>query len=209
MIFEAFDSFGFSSFDMSEYLKLWIDIWAAIDIYVKYVLASVFLLMGIMLTYKKLIFYKKYPPKIKVGIYQPIVPEIWLAYIYYILAVGMFTNLLPNVIIFFANFEPHPFIFRILRTAGLDGIIDFVLPYSAEWETLSDIQKIIMLIIGNVSLAGFSSLLFGILIFINQGLKNKKFIAIPLIISGITILVIFGIEPGMKLLTLPINILYQ
>ena len=163
--------------------------------WIKYLLASIFLIIGVLLIYKQH-FNRKHRTKIKVNYYQPIIPEIWLAFIYLLLAFGIYTHILLYLMLWISELSPTPLIFALLKNFNLIEFAEMIIPYDIGWNNLTNFQQLAMLLIGLASISGGTSLIYGVLVYFNKGIDSKKKTAIPSIILVLRfgVFVIFLIE---------------
>lgn len=198
MLFFDFDPFSGFITSFSDVIDMIINIYILVMPCIKNLFATIFLIMGILLIYK-IFFKRRKNVKIKTGYYQPVIPETLLGIFYIILAWGLYFDFILILIISIAEFSPPPLIFYIIDSLELTDFADLFIPLTSEWQNLNNLQLLSMLIIGTISIIGFISLSYGILVFVNKDLKGKKY-SLGSIIGGFAIILFLGLSPGASLL---------
>lgn len=198
MIFFDFNPFNSFNFKIDEFLTAIINILINFYGYAKYLFATIFLVIGILIFYKKF-YLRNRIKKYKTENYHVLVPEVIVAFVYIIVAFGLYFNFIIALILNLAELAPPPMIFDILSLFDFFDLSNMISPTSQEWGYLTIYEQISILIIGTISLFGFLTLIFGILIFIDKDLWGKKS-GFKWIISGFFIVFILGVSPGCSLL---------
>ena len=198
MIFFDFNPFSSFNFKIDEFLRIMINIFITFYGYAKYLFATIFLVIGILIFYKKF-YLRNRIKKFKDYNYHVLVPEVIVALVYIVVAFGLYFNFIIALILNLAELAPPPMIFDILSLFDFFDLSNMIFPQSQEWEYLTIYEQLSILIIGTFSLTGFLTLLFGILIFIDKDLKGKKS-GFKWIILGFFKVLILGVSPGFSLL---------
>jgi len=198
MILFDFNPFNNFNFKIDDVLMAIINILITFYGYAKYLFATIFLVIGILIFYKKF-YLRNRIKKYKTENYHVIVPEVIVAIIYIIVAFGLYFNFILALILNLAEFAPPPMIFEFLSLFDFFDLSYMISPTSQEWGYLTINEQLIILLIGTFSLFGFLTLIFGILIFIDKDLWGKKS-GFKWIISGFFIVFILGVSPGVSLL---------
>jgi len=74
-----------------------------------------------------------------------------------------------------------------------------VIPLTPKWSNLTQIEQMVLLIIGIVSMLGFFSFIYGIILITGQGFYNRHK-GVKITVTSVIILFIFGVSPGISLL---------
>ncbi len=90
-------------------------------------------------------------------------------------------------------------IFNVISMNDIVELHAMVMPLTPEWSNLTQIEQIILLLIGIISMVGFFLFIYGATLIIGQGFYGKHK-GIKIIITSVIIFFILGVSPGISLL---------
>lgn len=202
MIFEGFDFFKSFMGNPNEYFNDIITNILAFLPYVKYIVGMIFLIFGILMFLNKDKHWNKNNDHFQVkdnykNLKRPI--KLISAIICVIIALGFYFNILLLIVYFLSRLEPPMLIFNIISMNDIVELHAMVMPLTPEWSNLTQIEQIILLLIGIISMVGFFLFIYGAMLIIGQGFYGKHK-GIKIIIISVIIFFILGVSPGISLL---------
>ena len=111
------------------------------------------------------------------------------------IALGFYLNFLLLIIYFLSELEPPMLIFNIISMINIVELYTMVMPLTPEWSNLTQIEQMILLLIGIVSMAGFFSFIYGTILITGQGFYNRHK-GVKITVTSIATLFILGVSPG-------------
>lgn len=171
--------------------------------YMKYIIGTIFLIFGIFMLFTKskkrrqwTLYFESNEMKEKSN---KKMKKITASVLLIIFALGFYFNFLLDIIYSITKLEPPMLIFTIISMIDIVELPTMIFPLTPEWNSLTQIEQLILLMIGIVSIVGFLSFIYGTILILGRGF-NGKHIGIKLIVSSIIIFFISGLSPGISLL---------
>ena len=200
MIFEGFDFFKGFMGNLDEYFDDIINNILAFLPCVKYIVGTLLLMFGILMFLTKNKHWRgnnTYFQENNKNLKRPTKFVSAIACI--IIALGFYLNFFLLIIYNLSKLEPPMLIFNIISMIDIVELHAMVIPLTPKWSNLTQIEQMILLLIGIVSMAGFFSFIYGTILITGQGFYNRHK-GVKITGTSIIILFILGVSPGISLL---------